>query len=106
MPVAVLGQRLGQFFQLLGCDETFAVGDFFRAGDFQALAVLDGFDEIAGFDQALVGAGVKPGIAATHDFDVELATFEVEAVEVGNLQLAPRRGFEAGCEVCRKNTGR
>ena len=62
MPVAVFSERLRQFCQLFGIDEAFAIGDFFRAGDFQALAVFYGLDEIAGFYQAFVGAGVEPGI--------------------------------------------
>ena len=67
-----------------------AEGDFFRAGDLEALALLDGGDELAGFEQAIVGTGVEPGIAAAHDLDIELALFEVAAVEVGDFEFAAR----------------
>jgi hypothetical protein len=50
-----LWQVAARVIELLGADETFAVSDFFRAGDFQALTVFNGFDEVAGFDQVLVG---------------------------------------------------
>ena len=88
MPVAVLGKRLGECFELFRRDPALAEGDFFRASDLEPLALFDGSDELAGFEQAVVGAGVEPGIAAAHDFDVELALFEVAAVEVGDFQFA------------------
>ena len=110
MPVAVLGQRLSQCLELLRGDPTLAEGDFFEAGDLEALALLDGGDELAGFEQAVVGAGVEPGVAAAEDLDVELASVEVEAVEVGDFQFAARRGLEVREPVrrrrCRRSRGR
>ena len=94
MPVAVLRQRLGKRFELFGLDPSLAEGDFLGAGDLQSLALLDGGDELAGFEQTVVGAGIEPGVTAAHDLDVELAFFEVEAVEVGDLEFATWRGFE------------
>ena len=110
LAVAVLGQRLGKRLELFGRDPALAEGDFLRAGDLEALALLDGGDELAGFEQAVVGAGVEPGVAAAHDLDVELAFFEVEAVEVGDLEFATRRGLEVARRGqrpgCRRNRGR
>jgi hypothetical protein len=51
LPIAVLGQRLRQRLQLRG-RSSLAPGDFFRAGDLEALAVLQRGDELAGFEQA------------------------------------------------------
>ena len=48
----------------------------------------------AGLEQRVVRAGVEPGEAAAHDLDVELAALEVDAVDVGDLELAARRGLE------------
>jgi hypothetical protein len=45
--------------------------DLLGAGDLQALPLLDGLDEHAGFEQALVGAGIEPGMAAAHDLHIE-----------------------------------
>ena len=42
-----------------------------------------------------MGAGVQPGVAAAHDFDVELALLEIQAVQVGDFVFAARGGFEA-----------
>jgi hypothetical protein len=43
---------LGELFKLRFIDPALAPGDFLRAGDFQALALFDGGDELAGFEQA------------------------------------------------------
>ena len=43
--VATFEQGLGQGFQLRGGDETHAVGNLFRTGDFEALAFFQGGDE-------------------------------------------------------------
>ncbi|OIQ72078.1 hypothetical protein GALL_462990 [mine drainage metagenome] len=61
--------------------------------------MLDGLDEIAGFDQALVGAGIEPGIAAAHDLHTELVALEINAVEIGNLQFASRRWLQVGGDI-------
>ena len=71
-----------------------AEGDLLQAGDVDALAVLQRADELAGLEQAVVGAGVEPGVAAGQVFDEEVARFQVDAVEVGDLQLAARRGLQ------------
>ena len=68
--------------------------DFFEAGDFQALAVFDDFDELAGGEEGVVGAGIEPGGAAAEEFDVEFAGFEVQTIEVGDLEFAAPGGFE------------
>jgi hypothetical protein len=46
-----------------------------------------------------VGAGVEPGEAAAEQGDLQRAAVEVEAVEVGDLQLAARRGLEVGARI-------
>ncbi len=50
-------------------------------------------------EQAVVGAGVEPGVAAAHDLDVELAQLEVALVDVGDLELAARRRLDVGRDV-------
>jgi hypothetical protein len=64
------------------------------AGHFQALAALQRGDELAGVQQAVVRAGVQPGVAAPHDLDVELALLQVGVVDGGDLQLAARAGLD------------
>ena len=45
----------------------FVHGDFFEAGDLEALALFDSLDVVGGFHQAVVGAGVEPGEAAAEE---------------------------------------
>ena len=76
---------------LLSRDVAHAVGNLFEAGDLEALAGLDGLDKGCGLQQGVVGAGVKPGVAAAHGLDVELVAREVGLVDVGDLELTAGR---------------
>src|SRR3546814_11089674 len=61
--------------------------------------MLDGLHELRGVDEAVVGAGVEPGIAAAEALHLQLPDLEVAAVEIGNLQLAARRGLQVGSDI-------
>src|SRR4030088_2601667 len=76
---------LGKPQQLLGIDKALGERDFFRAGDFQALALLDDVDELRGFQQRLMSAGVEPRISTAKPLDMKLAAFEVPLVQIGDL---------------------
>lgn len=82
-----------QALQLRGIDPPMAPRDFLGAGDFQSLPILKRGDELTRLEQAFMRAGVQPGIAAAHDFHLQQALFEVQPVQVGDLQLAARRGW-------------
>ncbi|MNR29514.1 hypothetical protein D3C85_1469050 [compost metagenome] len=47
--------------QIVGTEPVIVKGDFFQASYFIALPLLDGFNKVSGFQQALMGAGVEPG---------------------------------------------
>jgi hypothetical protein len=93
LAVAVLLQRLRQPLELRVVDEAGAPGDLLGAGDLQALAVFQRGDELAGLQQAVVRAGVQPGVAALHDLHRQLALLQVGLVDGGDLQLAARAGL-------------
>ena len=71
-------------------------GDLLGDRHRQVLGALDGAHELAGLVEALHGAGVEPRVAAAEGHHVELAGFEVHPVEVGDLELAARRGAHEG----------
>src|SRR6476469_5589816 len=73
--------------------------DLLRARHPHALALLEDLDEMAGLDQGSVRAGVEPGEAAAQDFDMEVAPLEIDAVDVGNLELAARRRLQRGGDL-------
>ena len=52
------------------------------------LVGLDGADEVRRIDEGLVGSGVEPGEALSEQCHIQLAILEVDAVEVGDLELA------------------
>ena len=47
--------------------------------------VLDGADELGGFEERFVSAGVEPGVTAAEELDVEVAALEVGAVDAGDF---------------------
>src|SRR5206468_11708947 len=77
VPVAALGERGRERLQLARTDPARAIRDLLRARDLQPLPLLQGGDELAGLEQAVVRAGIEPGIAAAQDLDAELAAVEV-----------------------------
>ena len=44
-------------------------------------------------------AGVQPGHATSHDFDLQLAFFKVNTIDIGDFQLTARGGLDTGCDV-------
>ena len=62
--IGTVFQRGGKALEIRPIDEATAIGDLLRAGDLQALPVLDGLDEIGRFEQRFRRAGVKPRCAA------------------------------------------
>ena len=91
LAVVVILERLGELVDLLSRDVAHAVGNLFEAGNLEALASLDGLNKGCGLQQGVVGAGVKPGVAAAHGLDVELVAREVGLVDVSNLEFTTGR---------------
>ncbi|OIQ75685.1 hypothetical protein GALL_426430 [mine drainage metagenome] len=46
-----------------------------------------------------MGAGIEPGVAASESLHLQAALLQIDAVDVGDLQFAARRGLEAGGDV-------
>jgi len=67
---------------LIGDDKPLVEGDFFKAGNLNALTVLDGADEFARFKQAVVRACVDPGIATAYLFNEQIARLHVRTIEI------------------------
>ena len=63
-------------------------GNFLWAGNAQALPLLQDLDEVARFDKRRMGAGVKPGETPSKHLDEKFVTFEIDTVDVGDLDFA------------------
>src|SRR4029077_8101099 len=96
LAIGVLAQWLSQREQLRPRDPATLEGDLLGAGDLQTLALLDRLDEVRRLQKRFVRPGIQPRIAATEALDHELAALQVAAVEIGDLELATRRGREGG----------
>ena len=85
--------------QALCSDPLLVKGDFFGAGNHEALAFLQRGNKASSIQQAVVGAGVEPSIAAAHDFDIQLVLRQIAFVDVGDFQLTACRGLDVGGDV-------
>lgn len=52
------------------------------------LVRLDGLYEVGCLDKALMCSGIQPGKALSEKFYVQLAVFQIDAVQIGDLKLA------------------
>ena len=82
--------------ELVGGTPAVVEGDFFRAGDEQSLALLDGFHKIGGLSKGAVRTGVQPGKASAQSSQVQAALSQVIVVDTGDFQLSPGRGTYVG----------
>ena len=73
--------------------------NLFGASDPQSLALLQNLNEVACFNQRRMRAGIEPGKTTAKDLDIEVATFQVGAVDVGDLELAACRRLDVGGDV-------
>src|SRR4051812_26902768 len=87
--VTALRALLGYPLERRKRDVTLSQGDLFRAGDPQALALLQDLDEMAGFDQRGMRPGIEPGKAAAEHLDMQVAAFEIGLVE-SVISISPR----------------
>ena len=60
---------------------------------------LDDLHEIGSLQQGVGIAGIEPGDAPPHPLHGQQSAFEIDAVEIGDLQFAARRRPQAGRNV-------
>src|SRR5688500_9876710 len=89
--ILVLAERLGERFELVRGDVAHAKSDFLGARDLKPLPALYGLNEGRRLEQRFMGPGVEPRGAAPEKLDRELRALEIDAVDVGDLELAARR---------------
>jgi hypothetical protein len=91
LTIAGFAKVLGALQKMLTIDPAILVSDLFKARHFQSLTVLNGLHIGRGFEQAVVGAGVKPGEATAEALYMQIAALEIGIVYIGNLQLSAWR---------------
>ena len=96
IPIAALLQRPGQAEHLFAVDEPLPKRDLFKAGHFHSLSCLEGLNKARRANQRFERAGVEPGEAPSHSFDMKPAVGKVAQLKIGNLQFASRRRFDRG----------
>lgn len=90
----VVLRNAGQGFQFPSGYVAKSVGNLFRAANFQPLPCLDGFHKAGRLKQGLMGSRIQPSIAAGHGFYMERSLFQIQFVQIRNLQLAAGRRFQ------------
>ena len=99
LAVGGLAIALGGLEQGLPVDPALVEGDLLQGRDLGALAGLDGAHKVRRIHQGVHGAGIQPGIAPPQQLHVQGAVLQIEAVQVGDLQLAPGAGLHPLGEV-------
>jgi hypothetical protein len=74
-PVATLCERRGPFPRLVVTEEAQTPGDFLRTPDGEALAFLDGANEVGRVVELVESSGVKPSVSAGQDLYLQFFTF-------------------------------
>ena len=69
-------------------------GHLLGHADLESLPAFDGADVVAGVQQRVERAGVQPRRAAGEHLDRQPALVQVDLVDLGDLVLAARRGFQ------------
>src|SRR5262245_46088110 len=69
-------------------DISHPVGNLFETRHHQSPALLDRLDVIRRLYQRFVRAGIEPRDATSQLFDVQLLSFEVRAIDIGDFELA------------------
>src|SRR6476619_359493 len=85
--------------QAVRIDEALSKGDFFGAGDLQALPLLEHASELARFEHAFRCAGVEPRNSSAHQLDGKLTFLEIGAIDIGDLEFAACARAQASCNV-------
>ena len=84
---------------MCGVDVSLAIGDFFDARNFEALAFLNCLDKSRCLVKRFKCAGVEPAIPAAEEFDFELLAFEVFFVYIGDFVFSACRRREVFGDV-------
>ena len=88
-----------RFEQFLACNPAVTICNLFGSGDHDALPLLNDLHKLGCLHERVHRAGVQPGVATAEQLHVERAVLEVHAVEVGDFQLAARRGLDLLCKL-------
>src|ERR1700730_809291 len=85
LSVGAFLERLPERDELVVGDEPLIICDLFGTGDTQPLTFLQGLHKGCSLQQAVLCSHIEPGKASTHAFDVQLATFKVGTIHIGDL---------------------
>jgi ClpX C4-type zinc finger len=91
--------RPRQYTDLIHVDIAEIERDLLQTGNLETLPLLDDLNVVGGAQQGIGTAGIEPSDSAPHMLDRELTAFEINAVEVGDLQFSSRRWPQARCNL-------
>src|SRR4051794_29052216 len=97
--IVAVAERDRRRLELLCIDEAHVERNLFGAAHLEALALLQRANEFGGLDQAFRRSGVEPGVATSEQLDRQRAALEIDAIDVGDFELATCRGLEIGGDV-------
>ena len=93
LTISILRHGFGQTTHIIGRNIPFTPGNFFEAGNFEALPGFHSLHKRAGFQQRVMRPGVEPCNSTSHQFHMQIATLQVQIVDISNFQLPTSGGF-------------
>ena len=88
LSVLVLLHHFIDLEHILFADPAVQLGDFFKAANLSVLVLLHSLHEHCRVYKALVGSCVKPCESLAQELDIQLAFFQIDAVQVCDLIFA------------------
>src|SRR6478672_5053221 len=79
-------QAVDETFELRLVDEVHPKRDLLEAGNLKPLPMLDRRNVISSFEQTRLSSGVEPCHAASERFHMQLVSFQVNRIEICNLE--------------------
>lgn len=75
------------------CDPAIVEGNFFQTGNLPVLVFFNCFDKICGIHQGLMRTGIQPGKSVSEQRDIQIAVFQINAVQIRDFQFTAELGF-------------
>ena len=97
LAILVLLQGFINFQNVLAADSAIQICNFLQAGNLAMLMLFNRLHKVCRVNKTLMRPGIQPGEALPQQFYIQCPIFQINAIEVGNLQLTAGRRFQILC---------
>lgn len=94
LSILVLLHNLIDFHQFNLADPSIQICNFLQAGNLTMLMLLHSLYKIGCIHQTLMCTCVQPGKALSQQFHIQRTLFQINTIQIGNLQFTTSRRFQ------------